>query len=57
MISKLFILITALMVLFISIAYADYITADPTIRKAIAYGDYNGSPVKLKVDADGVLQV
>ena len=45
------------MVLFISIAYADYITADPTIRKAIAYGDYNGSPVKLKVDADGVLRV
>ena len=35
---------------------ADYLTDDPTIRKYMWYGDYNGTPTKIKVDSDGVVQ-
>ena len=36
---------------------AEYLTGDPTIRKCMAYGNYNGTPIKIKVNSDGALQL
>ena len=56
---KRIILVALALLIIVGIAYAaaDYLTSDPTIRKAMAYGDNSGTPTQLKCDSNGVLEI
>ena len=52
-------MILLLIATLVGVAYAaDYLTADPTIRKGMAYGETAaGDPVKFLIASDGTLQI
>ena len=56
---KKLLIVLALIAMLVGVVYAaDYLTSDPTIQKAMAYGETAaGEPVKLLVEADGTLQI